>query len=343
MTDPYLDPETGILRNLVGARTRAELAAAEGDLTAARLVQLLDQPVKPTGDLAELQAIHRHLFQDVFDWAGKLRTVDVRKDVPGAQPFMPVSLIGRGAGFAFDELRSDNMLRGMTRGRFIDRLAHHYDQVNHVHPFREGNGRAQRAFWSRVARSAGWQLDWRQVQGPENDEACRRAAEEHNLESLRAMFDRIVSAAAPLSAHDDSWLSAEAARHAFPGSAQGPRPVDDAELTEINREDLRDLDPAELRAFRKEVEKISARLKGLMSGPYPVLRHRDDKRLPALTTTADALMEMLKRATPRAVGERSVNAAVFRESVRTRLAELHHAIDALEPDETPDQDPADPD
>lgn len=341
MTDPYLDPETGILRNLVGARTRAELAAAEGDLTAARLVQLLDRPVKPTGDLAELQAIHRHLFQDVFDWAGKLRTVDLRKDVPGAQPFMPVSLIGRGAGFAFDELRSDNTLRGMPRARFIDRLAHHYDQVNHVHPFREGNGRAQRAFWNRVARSAGWQLDWRQVQGPENDEACRRAAEEHNLESLRAMFDRIVSAAAPSSAHDDSWLPAEAARHAFRRSAQ------ETGTAGIDPEDLRDLDPAELSAFRIEVEKIAARLKSLMSGPYPVLRHRDDKRLPALTTTADALMEMLKDATPRAVGERSVNAAAFREGVRTRLAKLHHAIDALEPDqspdETPDQDPTQPD
>jgi len=64
--DPYLDPETGLLRNLVGARDNATLIAAEGALVFARAVQLLDRPVAPTGDLAELRAIHRFLFQDLF-------------------------------------------------------------------------------------------------------------------------------------------------------------------------------------------------------------------------------------------------------------------------------------
>lgn len=68
--DPYLDPETGLLRNKVGAQTKVALDEAEGDLSFARLVQLMDHPVKPTGDLDELRAIHRHLFQDVYDWAG---------------------------------------------------------------------------------------------------------------------------------------------------------------------------------------------------------------------------------------------------------------------------------
>ena len=63
--DPYLDPETGLLRNKVGARTRATLDEAEGDLSFARLVQLMDRPVRPTGDLDELRAIHRRLFQDM--------------------------------------------------------------------------------------------------------------------------------------------------------------------------------------------------------------------------------------------------------------------------------------
>lgn len=157
--DPYLDPETGLLRNKVGAQTKVALDEAEGDLSFARLVQLMDHPVKPTGDLDELRAIHRHLFQDVYDWAGELRTVDIRKNVEGAQFFLPVSMIGRAAGYAEGELR------GMSREQFIDRLAYHYDQFNYVHPFREGNGRTQRVFWNRVARDAGWQLDWREVHG----------------------------------------------------------------------------------------------------------------------------------------------------------------------------------
>jgi len=66
--DPYLDPETRILRNLIGARTKESLDDAEGSLSFTRLVQLMDQPPEPTGRLAELRAVHRHLFQDLYDW-----------------------------------------------------------------------------------------------------------------------------------------------------------------------------------------------------------------------------------------------------------------------------------
>ena len=59
--DPYIDPETGLLLNKVGACARVALDDAEADLAFARLVQLMDHPPKPTGDLDELCAIHRHL------------------------------------------------------------------------------------------------------------------------------------------------------------------------------------------------------------------------------------------------------------------------------------------
>ena len=106
-------------------------------------------------------------------------------------------MIGRSAGYAADELRADDMLRGMDRDRFVERLAHHYDQFNYVHPFREGNGRTQRVFWDRVSRDAGYTLDWREVSGRVNDEASRTASEARDLGPLQSMFDRI---AAPLRA-----------------------------------------------------------------------------------------------------------------------------------------------
>lgn len=192
-TDPYLDPTTGLLRNQVGARTRTDLDAAEAHLTAARAVELVDTPIRATRDLSEFRAIHRHLFQDVYEWAGELRTVDLRKNVAGAEHFLPVSMIDRAAGFAADELRHDGMLRGLPRERFVDRLSYHYDQWNYIHPFREGNGRTQRLFWNRVAADAGWNLDWRSVQGAVNDAASRAAAESRDLGPLRAMFDQIVT------------------------------------------------------------------------------------------------------------------------------------------------------
>jgi len=190
--DPYLDPATGILKNLVGATTQAELDAVEGDLVPIRALRLAVEPPKPTGDLAELRAIHRFLFSPIYDWAGELRTVDIRKNVDGAGYFVPVSMIERAAGFAADELRADDYLRGMDRATFIARLAHHYDQFNYIHPFREGNGRAQRWMWDRIARDAGWRLSWLGVTGAVNDAASRAAAEDRDLQPLLTMLDRVV-------------------------------------------------------------------------------------------------------------------------------------------------------
>ena len=67
----------------------------------------------------------------------------------------------------------------------------------YAHPFREGNGRAQRVFWSRVARDAGWHLDWRRVSAERNNEASRAAMERSDLRPLREMFDAITTARRP--------------------------------------------------------------------------------------------------------------------------------------------------
>ncbi|PDQ36574.1 MAG: hypothetical protein B5766_00070 [Candidatus Lumbricidophila eiseniae] len=165
----------------------------EGDLVPVRALRLEADPPAPTRDLVELCAIHRYLFSPVYGWAGELRTVDIRKNTERAGYFVPVSMIERAADFVAQELREDDYLRGMDRRTFIARFAHHYDQLNYVHPFREGNGRAQRLFWDRVACDAGWQLSWLEVTGEIDDAACRAAAEERDLEPLITMLDQVVS------------------------------------------------------------------------------------------------------------------------------------------------------
>jgi cell filamentation protein len=194
--DPYLDPATGLLRNRAGAGTRESLDAKEAELTAFRAVELVERPVKSTGDLRQLQAIHQRLFQDVYEWAGELRTVDMRKGSdPAAEFFMPVSRLQSGAGYAFQELADDNYLRGLDKDRFVSRLAHHYDQVNYLHPFREGNGRTQRILWTQIAQEAGYELDWRGVTGKVNDQASRDAMEKQDPAGLRSMFGIIATPA----------------------------------------------------------------------------------------------------------------------------------------------------
>lgn len=103
----------------------------------------------------------------------------------------------------------------MDRERFIDRLAYHYDQVNYIHPFREGDGRVQRVFWNRISLTAGWQLDWRPVHGDVNDRASRAASDQRDLGPLRAMFDQIVAPAPPARDRGRTWREAERQRMSF--------------------------------------------------------------------------------------------------------------------------------
>lgn len=190
--DPYLDPVTGILKNLVGAKTYDELRNAEGELASARMGEVFETVKRPmTGSLDDFRTIHRQLFCDIYDWAGEIRTVEIRKNREGAEYFLPSINISMGIGWAQSELEKDNYLRDLSRGQFAKRLAYHYDNYNFVHPFREGNGRTQRLFWSLLCHNAGYDLNWLLVSGEENDEASRLAAEDRDYSKLEEMFTRI--------------------------------------------------------------------------------------------------------------------------------------------------------
>lgn len=137
--------------------------------------------------------IHQALFQDIYEWAGCIRTVEIRKSGADSEFFLPSTNIAMGIEWSRRELEKDNMLKGMELAEFAKRLAYHYDNYNFVHPFREGNGRTQRLFWTLLCQKAGYGLDWRKVSGEENDEASRLAAEEQDYSMLEDMFLRIAS------------------------------------------------------------------------------------------------------------------------------------------------------
>lgn len=218
--DPYLISGTTVLRNLVGATMSTELAAAEADLSFARATQLLNDPVPATNDLAELKTIHFRLFRDVYEWAGQLRTVDVKKDVPGAEFFLPYGFIELAAANCFQDLALEERLKGLERETFVERLAFHYEKINYVHPFREGNGRTQRVFWNRVALEADWELDWRPVHGEENHLAARAGSDEEDLLPLIKMFDKIV--ASPSTKLGEHWSAQELRRLSINPSDTSP-------------------------------------------------------------------------------------------------------------------------
>jgi cell filamentation protein len=192
--DPYFDESIGELRNLLDVKSAEEFQELEPQIVFANELELESVPIPRSNDFEEVLLIHKQLFKGVYDWAGQIRTVDIRKNEENAEFFLIVSKITDAANYVFTELAKEGYLKDLQREVFVQRLSHYYDQLNYIHPFREGNGRVQRIFWTRVARDAGYEIDWDAIVGDENDRASRIAAEESDLSELENMFGRIVKA-----------------------------------------------------------------------------------------------------------------------------------------------------
>ena len=155
--DTYCYPGTDVLRNKAEITNAEDLDAYEGELSTLRSIEILENPIAGQFDLAHLQRIHLALFQDVYDWAGKIRTVDISR---GNSRFANVRFIESAANDIFNKLGRENWLKGLDTNALSKRLAHYLSEINALHPFREGNGRVQRIFISQLSESAGYQLDY---------------------------------------------------------------------------------------------------------------------------------------------------------------------------------------
>jgi len=185
--DPYSDPATGVLYNKLGLVTAADLEAAEREITHAALILLDESPVSPSYDLPHLREIHKRIFGDIYEWAGQIRTVAIAKGTVFCLP----QYIASSAAVIFRELHDEDCLRGLRRDAFVRRLAHYLGEVNALHPFREGNGRAQRAFFGQLARDAGFTLAWQHLDPARNVEASA-AIMRGDPEPMREMLDALV-------------------------------------------------------------------------------------------------------------------------------------------------------
>ena len=191
--DPYLDPESGVLANLLAVADPAALATAEVTIAAARTRQLDQRPLPGDYDVAHLQAFHRHLFGDVYPWAGDFRTVNIARSTS----FGDWRHIRTYLDQVFGDLARENYLAGLGREEFVRRLAHYFAEVNAAHPFREGNGRAQRAFFRQLARDAGWSLRWVNVSADENAAASEASLMATTVRSKRCWTARSSNDPAP--------------------------------------------------------------------------------------------------------------------------------------------------
>jgi cell filamentation protein len=185
--DPYVDPETAVLRNHLGIADADRLAEVEAGLTFAALADLGTRILPGGYDLAHLQAFHREIFGDLYPWAGEIRVVGIARSDPFCLPHHIVTYSAE----VFGGLAKDGYLRGMSRPEFLHRLTHYFAEVNAIHPFREGNGRAQRAFFRQLSREAGWPIDWSSLDPTENADASKASLRGNN-EPLHRLLDALV-------------------------------------------------------------------------------------------------------------------------------------------------------
>lgn len=139
-----------MLENKLGIANEVELAREEERLTKLRARELFETRLLDsfeTGTFAGLRAIHRHLFQDVYDFAGQMRTVNIAK---GNFRFVPVMYLSA----ALEAI--DNMPQ-----RTFDEIIEKYVEMNVAHPFREGNGRSTRIWLDVILKKElGCVIDW---------------------------------------------------------------------------------------------------------------------------------------------------------------------------------------
>ena len=187
MIDPYLYPGTTVLRNRLDLRDDRALDEAERLLVTQRVRSGI-----PTGhfDQRHIQAIHRHLFQDIYAWAGKLRTLNMSK---GTSNFLECTRIPTGLADVHRQVAAAGHMRDITRPDLARHLAQLIGDLNFVHPFREGNGRTQLQYARLLADRAGQVLNLSALSG-QAWLAASQAAIDTDYKPMEQCFDQALAA-----------------------------------------------------------------------------------------------------------------------------------------------------
>jgi cell filamentation protein len=163
----YTDPKTELLRNKENIDNAQLLLVFESLKCSKKLEELAKTPIM-IKDSTSLLAIHKHLFQDVYQWAGLKRTVEISKD---GNQFFPLSHFDTAFSHIDKLIAEYRNIDKNDREIIAQKLAEILDSVNHLHPFREGNGRTQREFVRTLALEKGYTLN---LNPPDNADVFER-------------------------------------------------------------------------------------------------------------------------------------------------------------------------
>lgn len=171
MANAYID-SNGVFKNLLGQTDAQALQVAEYGFTTARSIEILGGHVQLDArgfGLQRLAAIHRHLFQDVYEWAGKIRTVpsSKRAELGGVTRFAEPDAIV--ADWQALELQTQSFAeaRQLSFEEKCEALTLIFIEANRIHPFPEGNGRSLQVLMQELAAVQGVKLDYSKVSARE--------------------------------------------------------------------------------------------------------------------------------------------------------------------------------
>jgi cell filamentation protein len=153
-------PNTSVLINKFDIRDQAKLNEVESVLVSAKYAEWMRHPQTEAFDFEHYKAIHRFLFSDLYDWAGQIRTVNISKK---GTVFTLAADIESQSKLTFKRLKECKYFRGLPHSAFVREIVDFYCLTNTLHPFREGNGRTQRAFLTQLIRSAGYTINFADI------------------------------------------------------------------------------------------------------------------------------------------------------------------------------------
>lgn len=148
---------TACLINKLGIHDDKKLEVAEGIITASNASLLEQQPMPGWYNLEHYKAIHRFLFYDIYEWAGEIREVELAKQ---RTRFVPAYEIERVGNAIFARVQKSLAQPRQSLKGCAKTTAQLYNELNMLHPFREGNGRTQRAFFAQLIRQAGYEINF---------------------------------------------------------------------------------------------------------------------------------------------------------------------------------------
>lgn len=159
----YYIPGTEVLQNRFNETDPVKLKKLEESKVRGRMLLLVQQPIRGNFDFTHMKAIHKFLFQDVYEWAGEERTApsfgEPFMNKEGHEYFPAGEPLTNQLNKLYGELADKNYLVGLPLDVFAKELANSWCEINVAHAFREGNTRSQFIFFSELAKHAGYQLD----------------------------------------------------------------------------------------------------------------------------------------------------------------------------------------